>query len=731
MKHRLDPVFNPRSIAVVGASRNPAKVGAQILHKLITYGFQGTIYPVNKRARDVHSIRAYSSVLDIPDDVDLAVIVVPSEYVIDVMEECAEKGIRGAVVITAGFKEIGGKGIELEQELLRLIRKHRIATIGPNCMGIINTSPGIKMDATFAPTYALHGKTAFMSQSGALGLAVLDHAKKISIGFSKFVSLGNKADVSGNDLLEYWGKDPETDVILMYIESFGNPRNFVRIAREITPKKPVIALKSGRTEAGKRAAVSHTGSLAGLDEATDALFEQCGVIRVGSIEELFDLATAFSMQPPPQGRNVGIVTNAGGPAIMATDALVSVGLDVPRLREKTQEKLRAALIDEAITANPVDMTAHGDPKGYEVAIRAVLNDSRIDSCLVIFVPPAMVDELEVANTILKVARRHKKKTILSCFLGSTEESPGFAKLTTSGVPAYLFPESAAKALTSMYAYGKFLQREKGTVKEFKVNRKKVAKIFDACREDNRYRLNEVEVLEVLETYGFSLAKYGVAKDLNEAKKIADEIGYPVVLKAMSPQIVHKSDFGGIALDVEDEGELKRKLRTITRRIRRSEFSISGYLIQEYVTGGKEVIIGMKNDPKFGPLVMFGLGGIYVEILKDVAFRLTPLTDADADRMIKSIKGYPLLTGVRGEKPSDMKVIIDHLQRVSQVVNDFYRIEELDINPMIVFGKGKGAKIVDARMVIGERRTSRRRELQGSSRLGKHPRLRGQQHLSSL
>ncbi|MFQ6107747.1 MAG: acetate--CoA ligase family protein [Thermoplasmata archaeon] len=703
MKHRLDPVFNPRSIAVVGASRNPAKLGAQILHKLITYRFQGTLYPVNRKAKEVHSIRAYPSVLDIPDEVDMAIIVVPSEHVINVMEECAKKGVRGAVVITAGFKEIGGEGVKREEELLRFVRKNDIATVGPNCMGIINTSPGVRMDSTFAPTYPLHGRTAFMSQSGALGVAVLDHAKKINIGFSKFVSLGNKMDVSGNDLLEYWGKDPETDVILMYIESFGNPRNFVRIARKVTPKKPVIALKSGRTEAGKRAAASHTGSLAGLDEATDALFEQCGVIRVGSIEELFDLATAFSMQPTPRGRNVGIVTNAGGPAIMATDALVSVGLDVPRLGDRTQNKLREALMDEAITTNPVDMTAHGNPKGYEAAVRAVLNESRVNSVLVIFVPPAMVDELEVANTILKVAKRHKRKTILSCFLGSTEESPGFAALTTGGVPAYLFPESAAKALASMYAYGKYLERDKGTEKRFRVDRKKVARIFDACRDDNRCRLNEVEVLEVLKAYGFSLARYGMAKNLEEAKTLAAEIEYPVVLKAISPQIVHKSDFGGIALDIEDEKELTRKLRTMTRRIRRQEFSISGYLVQEYVTGGKEVILGMKNDPKFGPLIMFGLGGIYVEILKDVAFRIAPLTDADADRMIRSIKGYPLLTGVRGEKASDVNIIVDHLQRVSQLVNDFYRIEELDINPMIVFDKGKGAKIVDARMIIGEKR----------------------------
>lgn len=707
MKHRLDPVFSPESIAVVGASRNPAKVGAQILHKLITYGFRGTLYPVNRKAKDVHSIRAYPSVSDIPDDVDLAVIVVPSEYVMDVIEECAKKGVRGAVVITAGFKEIGGEGVERERTLLERTRKHGIAMIGPNCMGIINTNPRVLMDATFAPTFPLHGKTAFMSQSGALGVAVLDHAKKINIGFSKFVSLGNKADVSVNDLLQYWGNDPDTDVILMYVESFGNPRNFVRIAREVTPRKPVIALKPGRTEAGRRAAVSHTGSLAGLDEATDALFEQCGVIRVGSIEELFDLATAFSMQPTPMGRSVGIVTNAGGPAIMATDSLVSVGLDVPRLGDKTQKRLREVLVEEATTTNPVDMTAHGNPAAYEATIRAVLNDTRVDSCLIIFVPPAMVDELDIAKTILKVAKRQKRKTILSCFLGSTEESPGFNLLTTSGVPAYLFPESAAKALSSMFAYGKYLQRDRGRVRSFRVGREKVEQIFETCERESRSRLSEVEVLEVLRSYGFSLAKYGVAGSLDEAKEIADEIGYPVALKAMSPQIIHKSDFGGIALDIENDKELSDKFRAITKRIERSKFPISGYLLQEYVTEGKEIIIGMKNDPKFGPLIMFGLGGIYVEILKDVAFRLTPLTDAEAERMIMSIRGYPLLTGVRGEKPSDTNIIIDHLQRVSQMVNDFHRIEELDINPMMVFGKGKGARIVDARMAIGKKRSTQR------------------------
>lgn len=706
--NRLEPVFYPESIAVVGASRNSAKVGAQILHKLIIYGFQGTLYPVNRKAKDVHSIRAYPSVSAIPDSVDLAIIVVPSEHVIPVLEECADKGVRGAVVITAGFKEIGGEGVEREKELLKLVRNRGIATIGPNCMGIINTHPGTKMDATFAPTFPSLGRTAFMSQSGALGVAVLDHAKKINLGFSKFVSLGNKADVSVNDLLEYWGSDPETDVILMYVESFGNPRNFVRIAREVTPKKPVIALKPGRTEAGRRAAVSHTGSLAGLDEATDALFEQCGVIRVGSIEELFDLATAFSMQPAPKGRDVGIVTNAGGPAIMATDSLVSVGLSVPTLGQKTQKKLREVLVDEATTTNPVDMTAHGDPARYEKAVRAVLNDSRVDSCLVIFVPPAMVDELEVAKTILKVAKRQKKKTIISCFLGSTEESPGFHLLTTSGVPAYLFPESAAKALSSMYAYGKFLQRDKGKVKKFRVDKKTVERVFDTCGADGRCRLNEVEVLEVLNAYGFSLAEYGVAADLKEANDVADRIGYPVALKAMSPQIVHKSDFGGIALGIEDRKELSRELKAMTGKIKKAGFPISGYLVQEFVTSGKEVIIGMKNDPKFGPLIMFGLGGIYVEILKDVAFRLTPMTDADAERMIKTIRGYPLLTGVRGERPSDTDTILDHLQRVSQMVNDFHRIEELDINPMMVFDKGKGAKIVDARMVIGEKRPFRSR-----------------------
>lgn len=706
MRHRLDSIFYPKSIAVIGASRNPNKVGSQILHNLIQYGYQGTLYPVNYKAKSVHSIKAYPNILDVPDDVDLAVIVVPSEYALEVMEECGQKGVKGAVVITAGFKEVGGKGVELEEKLHDITKKHGIAMIGPNCMGVINTHKGIKMDATFAPALPLEGRIAFMSQSGALGVAILDYAQNLKIGFSKFVSLGNKTDVSGNDLLEYWGRDAETEVILMYIESFGNPRNFTRIARKVTQSKPIVALKSGRTEAGRRAAVSHTGSLAGLDEATDALFEQCGVIRVGSIEELFDFATALSSRRVLKGKRIGIVTNAGGPAIMATDALVSVGLDIPRLGERTTATLRKNLVDEASVKNPVDMTAHGNPQMYDVAMDAVLKDRNIDALLTIFVPPSMVDEVDIANTIVKVSKRHKK-TIMSCFLGTTEESPGFAKLALSGIPTYLFPESAAKALASLYNYGKYLSRETGQVKKFRVNKRKARKILERARNEGRQRLWEGEVSDVLSAYGFSVARGERATNFENAKQIAEEIGYPVALKGLSREIFHKSDYNAVALDIEDEKELKKKFNQIRRSIEKHGFKVAEYLVQEMVRGGKETIMGMKLDRKFGPLLMFGLGGIYVEVLKDVVFRLTPLTDADARRMISAIKSYPLLAGVRGEKGADINCLVDHLQRISQLVSDFQELEELDMNPVVVFERGKGCKIVDARMTISLEPTKKR------------------------
>ncbi|TET89309.1 MAG: CoA-binding protein [Methanomassiliicoccales archaeon] len=700
MRSRLDPIFNPKSIAIIGASRKKGKIGRELLHNLIRYEFQGKLFPINPHAEEVHSIPAYPSILDVPDEVDLAVIIVPAEHTIEVMKDCGKKGVRGAIVITAGFKETGEKGARLENKLHEVCKKYGISMIGPNCMGVINTNENVKMDATFAPSLPLTGRISFMSQSGALGAAILDHADNIKVGFAKFVSLGNKTDVSGNDLLMAWEDDSDTDIILMYIESFGNPRNFVRIARDVTRKKPIIALKSGRTEAGAAAAASHTGALAGLDVATDALFEQCGVIRVGSIEELFDIAIAFANQPLPKGNRIAILTNAGGPAIMTVDALVGAGLKLSEFSDRTKRKLRENLPEEASIKNPVDMIAAAGPKEYEMAMEAILADRRVDALVTIFVPPIVTKEIEIAHAIVKASKKYKKP-VLSCFLGRTEDSPGFVYLTENDIPSYLFPESAVKSLSAMVAYRTYLEREKGKVRSYKVDRKTARKVFRKTAREKRTWLRELEAFDVLRSYGLEVVETEVGKNLEEVKDFAKKIGYPVVLKACGEGIIHKTEIGAVVLNIEDEEELINSFKQMISNVKREGFEVDCFLVQEMVKGGKEVILGMKYDEHYGPIVMFGTGGIYVEYLKDVAFRVAPLTDVDATRMVRSIRSYPLLEGVRGEEPSDVESLIESIQRLSQMAVEFEEIGQMDINPIMLFEKGKGYKIVDVRIAIRE------------------------------
>lgn len=700
MRSRLNPIFNPKSIAVIGASRKKGKIGRELLHNLVKYEFQGKLFPINPYAEEVHSIPAYPSILDVPDEVDLAVIIVPAERTLDVMKECGKKGVKGVIVITAGFKETGEKGARLEKRLHDIAKKNGISMIGPNCMGVINTNEKVKMNATFAPSLPLQGRISFMSQSGALGAAILDHADNIKVGFAKFVSLGNKTDVTGNDLLMAWEDDKDTDIVLMYIESFGNPRNFVRIARDVTRKKPIVALKSGRTEAGAAAAASHTGALAGLDVATDALFEQCGVIRVGSIEELFDIAIAFANQPLPKGNRVAILTNAGGPAIMTVDALVGAGLELSEFSDRTKKKLRENLPEEASIKNPVDMIAAAGPKEYEMAMEALLADRRVDALVTIFVPPIVTKEIEIAQAIVKASKKYKKP-VLSCFLGRTEDSPGFVYLTDNDIPSYLFPESAVKSLSAMVAYRTYLEREKGKVKSFKVDRKTARKVFRRVASEKRTWLGELEAFDVLKSYGLEVVRTEVGKDLEEVKKLAKKIGYPVVLKACGDEIIHKTEIGAVALNIEDEEELVHNFKHMVSNVKREGFEVDCFLIQEMVKGGKEVILGMKYDEHYGPIVMFGTGGIYVEYLKDVAFRLAPLTDIDATRMVQSIRSYPLLEGVRGEKPSDVERLIESIQRLSQMAVEFEEIGQMDINPIMLFERGKGYKVLDVRIALRE------------------------------
>jgi acetyltransferase len=705
MSENLDSIFRPRSIAIVGTSRKEGTIGRQILHNLVTYGFNGPVYPVNPNAEYVNSIKCYPSVSAIPDQVDLAVIVIPKEFVLSVIDECSEKGVKGVVVISAGFKEIGDKGIKLEQELVKKIKEYNMRLVGPNCMGVINTEPDVMMDATFGSTLPLDGHVGFMSQSGALGNIILEYADELKIGFSKFVSMGNKADVSGNDLLMDFENDERTKIILMYLESFGNPRNFTKIARRVTKKKPVIAVKAGRTLAGAEAASSHTGALAGLDVAVDALFDQTGVLRATSIEELFDYALAFSNQPLPGGNKVAIVTNAGGPGIIATDACVSLGLQMSEFEDESTKALKEILPEEASVQNPVDILGDGGPERYEKSLDIVLRDKNVDSVIAIFVPPLISRTLDVAIAISEVSSKYNKP-VLGCFMGREEVLTSIQELEKNNIPAYLFPESAAKSIAGMYKYHELINRREGDIRSFKVDSERVKRIIEKGLEDGEGFLPPDKVGGILEAYGFEFPKSKLVKNEDEAVAFAESIGYPVVLKIVSPDVIHKVDSGGVILNLGDEKEVREGFSKMISDVKNNipSVKIDGVLVQKMVTGGRETILGMKLDASFGPLVMFGLGGIYVEVLKDVSFRIAPISDLDAHEMVKSTKSYPLLAGFRGEEPVDIESIEEYIQRLSRLVEDFPEIEELDINPLIVFEKGRCCNVVDARMKV--RRTKR-------------------------
>src|SRR5437016_9348573 len=684
----LDAIFSPSSI------------GYEILHNLILNEFQGTVYPVNPKATSVHGIRAYPNVLEIPGPVDLAVITVPAEVALQSVEDCGKKGVKGLVVITAGFREIGDVGTDREARPLAVCAQYDMTMIGPNCMGVINTHPDIRMDATFAPTPPLPGGISLAKQSGALGIAILDHPKSLGVGFAKFCSLGNKAQVSLNDLLRKWHGDPDTKLILAYIENFGNPRNFVRIARETAKDKPVIAVKSGRSEAGSRAAVSHTGSLGGSDLAAEAVFAQTGVLRAASIEELFDFAMAFSLQPLPRGNRVAIVSDAGGPAIMCVDELVAHGMRLADLAPATQAFMGTWAPPEASLRNPIDLTPQGSLEDYRRALDAVLSDDGVDAAIAIYVPPVRVDEVDIARAVWQTAKDHSKP-VLCNFLGRSENSPGFVELVSHGVPSYLFPESAARSLAAMYRYAQYRKRNEGELRTFSVNRTQAQTIIDRAVGEGRSRLQSEEVDALLEAYGMRTVKTRVVRRIEELGRAAKEIGYPVVVKAFGPEIVHKSELQAVRLGIRTEKELVDAASAMERQLRDRRMTVEGFLLQEFVQGGMEVILGMARDKVYGPFLVFGLGGIYVEYLKDVSFGLPPLTDRDAMRMIESIRTYPILRGVRGEPARDVTALQDAILRLGALVSDFDSIQEMDLNPVLVLEEGRGYCAVDARIILAQ------------------------------
>ncbi len=696
----LDPIFSPRSIAVIGASQTEGSVGRAVFNNILLGGFTGIVYPVNLKAHSVCGVRAYPSISDISEKVDLAVVIVPAAAVPEVVEECGKNGVKGLVIISAGFKEVGREGAELETKTAEIVKKYSMRLIGPNCLGVINTDTNVRLNTSFATKMPSQGSIAFASQSGALCAAILDFARGEKIGFSKFVSMGNKADVSENDLLEYLGSDPQTRVVLLYVEDIVDGRKFVEVASRITEKKPIIAVKAGVTPEGARAASSHTGALAGSDEAYDAILRQSGVLRVESVSDLFDYARAFAEQPLPKGNRVAIITNGGGPGIMATDACVRYGLQVAQFSENTKKRLRDGLPKAASVNNPVDIVGDAQADRYEVALRAALWDENVDCGLVMLTPQAMVDIKEIGETIATVAPK-SGKTIVGCLMGLVDVSPGIEVLEKNGIPHYSFPEAAVRSLATLYNYQRWTERPRTRVKRFDVDLKLAKQIIARAKQAGETNLSQHDAMRVLEAYGLPIAKTEFAKTREEAGRSAKRIGFPVAMKIVSPDVVHKFDVGGVKLDLTSERDVLESFNEIMKNVKSQlpKARLEGVVVQEHVRGGRETIVGMRRDPKFGPLLMFGLGGIYVEAYRDVSFRMAPVRELGAYNMISQLRGSKILEGFRGQPPSDIKALAECIERTSQLALELEDVQELDVNPLVAFEKG--CRAVDARIIIGK------------------------------
>jgi acetate---CoA ligase (ADP-forming) len=682
--------FEPRTVAVVGANRERGKIGSEILHNLLTAGFKGAIIPVHPAAKELQGLRAYQRVSDIPGVVDLAVIVVPAAQVLRTVADCIGKGVRALCVISAGFGEAGPEGRARELAILDKVRSAGCRLVGPNCMGLLNTDPAVGLNATFSPVYPPTGGVAMSTQSGALGLAILDYARQLNIGISSFVSVGNKIDVSGNDLIQYWAEDRHTSVILLYLESFGNPKKFAEIARRVARLKPIVAVKAGRSSAGARAASSHTGALAATDTVVDALFHQAGVIRTNTLEELFDVATLLAHQPIPRGRRVAILTNAGGPGILAADACAANGLELVALSERTRAELRSFLPESASVANPVDMLASAPPEHYGRALAALIRDEHVDSILTIFIPPLVTDPQAVAAAIAAEAAGAAGKPVAGIFMRSEGAPPGLAP-----IPCFAFPESAAIALSRVTAYGEWRQRPVGTIPVLKDLRSHEARaLVDSVLQRGGGWLipNETQVL--MTAVGIRTASSQMTRTVDEAVAAASVIGFPSVLKAIGPMILHKTERQAVRLNLDSEEAVRHAALDFEQRFRGE---LTGLLVQQMVMEGVEMLVGALHDPTFGPVVVCGSGGVLVDLLADSAFRIHPLTTEDAGDMIDEVKGARLLRGYRGAPPADEAALRDVLLRVSALLSICAEIQELDINPVKVLASGACA--IDARVRV--------------------------------
>jgi acetyl coenzyme A synthetase (ADP forming)-like protein len=702
--------FRPMSIAVIGASRERESIGGELFRNLIEADFNGPVYPVNRSAAVVQSVAAYDSVLKCPGPVDLAFIVIPAASVIAAARECARKGVRALVVISSGFAETGAEGAALQQELVAVCREAGMRMIGPNCMGIINTDSSVNLNGQFAPYRAIPGRIGFWSQSGALGIAVIDLADRLGIGLSEFVSAGNRADVSGNDIVQYWESNDNIDVILLYIESFGDSRRFARLAKKVTKKKPIVAVKSGRSTAGFRATQSHTGALVAASDVTvDALFRQSGVIRTDSLDEMFDVAALLSTQPVPKGNRVAIVTNAGGAGILAADACESQGLSVPELSQLTQEKLRKFLLPIASPKNPVDMSGAATPVDYSQAIKTIAEDEGIDSLIVIFIPPLAERAEDVASAMLDAVRATGRRlTVASTFM-ATKGVSGELSDGTIRIPSYPFPELAVQALARVTDYGRWLGSPQGVKPNFEVRRSEATAIVARALGVGEDWLSPEDVDALLSCYGISAAKSAKGNSPAKAAIVARGLKGKVALKAIAPGLLHKTDAGGVKVGLAPE-EVEDAAKEMEDRLRKEGFAVSSFMVQEMVSGAVEMFVGVTHDPTFGPLIACGAGGTLVELVRDVSVGLTPLSKQDAERMVSSLKTHQILDGYRGGPKYDAAALEETILRLGQMVEDIPEVAELDLNPLMVLKDGEGAVVVDSRIRVAEAPRSAPRSL---------------------
>ncbi|MGO9138509.1 MAG: acetate--CoA ligase family protein [Syntrophales bacterium] len=708
----LNAIFSPESVAIIGASNTPGKVGHDIFANILSGHYQGTLYPVNPKAKSILSVKAYHSVTDIADNIDLGIIILPPAAALTAIEEGVRKGIKGFVIVSAGFREVGGAGLEIENRIVAMCREAGVRLVGPNCLGVINPIPTVSLNASFSARMPSPGNISFISQSGALCTAVLDFAADRDIGFSKFISIGNKADVDELDLLQFFHEDQDTAVVMLYMEELRKGVEFISTVKEITSgarPTPVLAIKSGRTKAGAAAAASHTGALAGTEAVYDAIFKQSGLIRADSIDELFDYANVFAYKQEsklgkrarvlPKGNRVAIVTNAGGPGILATDVTVSSDLLLARFEPSTVDDLASHLPLTANIHNPVDIIGDAPSERYEHALRAVIKDKGVDGALVILTPQSMTDALGTAQAIVRVARG-AQKPIICCFMGIVDVSPGVKYLQENGYPVYRFPENAAKAFGILYRYSRWMNREHLAQFTLAHDRDEAAAVIARCLAQGKVQLGEMDSVELLKCYGFSLLPSRLAKNADEAADIGEGMAFPVVMKIASAQILHKTDAKGVVVGIKNKDEAKGAFRRIIKNAEefRHDAVIDGVMVQKMAMQGEELILGV-NRTSLGPLLMFGLGGVFVEVFQDVVFRLAPIFRNETHRMVQEIKGYKLLTGFRGRPKADIEAIEKAVISLSNMVVNHPEIKEMDINPLIVHEEGKGATVADCRIIL--------------------------------